>query len=85
MSNTDPTTGPQWRRSSYCANGACLEVGADWTRSSYCASGSCVECRANARVVFVRDSKLDDSPVLAFPVETWRRFVTDLKEDRLSA
>ncbi len=28
-SPSDPTAVPQWRRSSYCANGACIEVATD--------------------------------------------------------
>jgi len=28
-SPSDPTAAPQWRRSSYCANGACIEVATD--------------------------------------------------------
>jgi hypothetical protein len=54
-----------------------------WRRSSYCANGACIECRANALTVFVRDSKCENGPVLAFPTETWREFVAALKEDRL--
>ena len=28
-SPSDPTAAPQWRRSTYCANGACIEVATD--------------------------------------------------------
>ena len=31
-SPSDPTAAPQWRRSSYCANGACIEVATDGPR-----------------------------------------------------
>ncbi|GAA1025990.1 hypothetical protein GCM10009557_02060 [Virgisporangium ochraceum] len=31
-SPSDPTAVPQWRRSSYCANGACIEVATDGPR-----------------------------------------------------
>ena len=70
-----------WRRSSYCANGACLEVGAEWTSSSTCSAGSCVECCApDENVVLVRDSKLgEDSPILALPSATWREFISGVR------
>ena len=31
-SPSDPTAVPQWRRSTYCANGACIEVATDGPR-----------------------------------------------------
>ncbi len=74
---------PQWRRSSYCANGACLET---WTRSTFCSSGNCVECRDSGEAVLVRDSKLGDtSPILGFDTDAWRHFIGAVKADAFSA
>ncbi len=90
----------QWRASSYCANGACVEVGAEWRKSSHsdtagnclevgtgfhrsthCANGSCVECANTGGEILVRDSKLDDSPILSFDPVAWRAFIADVCED----
>ena len=71
-----------WRRSSFCANGACLEVGAGWHRSTACASGKCVECANDGNQVLVRDSKLGDaSDILKFNLSAWRSFLADVRED----
>ncbi|MFR9726214.1 DUF397 domain-containing protein [Streptomyces sp. MS19] len=51
---------PVWRKSSYSSNNG----------------GNCVEVAEGVPgVVPVRDSKVVQGPVLAFPVETWRAFV----------
>ena len=51
-----------------------------WKRSSRCDSGTCVEANlAEADVVYVRDSKLDDSPLLRVSAEAWRAFTSGLK------
>lgn len=58
---TDPSE--QWRRSSHCASGACVEVrvlGAD--------AG-----------VLVRDSKQVGGPILAFDVDEWRSFLAGVR------
>lgn len=84
-----------WRKSSYSnPNGECLEVDdTGWVKSSYSfANGNCVEWRKSRRSanngaclevapgILVRDSKLgDDSPVLGFTAEAWRKFVAALK------
>ena len=76
----------RWRRSSYCANGACLEMA--WTASSYCANGSCLEARCDHGVVSVRDNKLGggaDSPILGYSAESWRAFLAGVKAGDFSA
>ncbi|MFX4294507.1 DUF397 domain-containing protein [Streptomyces bohaiensis] len=82
-----------WRKSSYSGpnGGDCLEVGydprccgpVDWHRSSHSSSngGACLEAgRGLATVVPVRDSKLPDSPILAFPPSGWLAFVATVKD-----
>ncbi|WP_052851466.1 DUF397 domain-containing protein [Streptomyces avicenniae] len=52
---------PAWRKSSYSGN----------------TGGNCVEVAGGVPgVVPVRDSKVAEGPVLAFPVTAWRAFVT---------
>ncbi len=64
--NLRMTTTMQWRRSSYCANGACLEV-------------------ARSADVLVRDSKLDDSPILRFSPQSWKAFTEGVRAGDFSA
>lgn len=53
-----------WRKASYSGNGG----------------GSCVEVgNGHQRLVMIRDTKLSDSPVLAFSADEWRRFLADVK------
>lgn len=33
----------EWRKSTRCGSGACVEVSMNWKKSSRCDSGSCVE------------------------------------------
>lgn len=54
-----------WRRSSFCSTGACLEVNLNL--------GS-----VEAAAVGVRDSKDEHGPVLAFAPEVWQTFVNDV-------
>lgn len=89
----------EWRRSSHCESGNCVEVA--WTKSSYCDSAnSCVEVAwtksthsgadgcveiAAGEAVLMRDSKIGEaSPVLAFDLAAWRAFIEDVREDRLT-
>lgn len=58
--------------------------GMTWIKSSYSdgQGGNCVEwapASATLNSVPVRDSKLADSPVLAFSAVAWSAFVTDVK------
>lgn len=53
-----------------------------WRKSSYSGNngGQCVELAARG-VVLVRDSKNPHGPVLEITPQTWREFVTDLKNN----
>ncbi len=78
-----------WLRSSYCADGQCVEV--KWVKSSFSTSGACVEaawmrspaCSESACVeaapvddeVWVRDSKNPDGPSLRFTRAEWTAFL----------
>jgi hypothetical protein len=68
-SPSDPTAVPQWRRSSYCANGACITVRAPGR------GGDPVD---------VRDSKLPyPSPELHFTTTAWRDFIDAIKREEI--
>ncbi len=71
----------EWHRSSYCANGACIDV--RWTRSSHCMANSCVEVATDTDRIHVRDSKQDDGPVLTFDPAAWRAFIDAVKASGL--
>ncbi|MEI5099379.1 DUF397 domain-containing protein [Streptomyces sp. PmtG] len=53
-----------------------------WTKSSYSTgNGACVEVKSPVvRAISVRDSKVTDGPVLAFPAHSWNAFVTEVCE-----
>ncbi|MFI5921853.1 DUF397 domain-containing protein [Streptomyces anulatus] len=73
------TTPLAWFKSSYSGgNGdSCVEVALEWHKSSY-SSGSgddCVEVAACPSTVHVRDSKLDESPLLALAPAAWTPFL----------
>lgn len=62
-----------WIESSYCANGACVQLG--WRRSTRCSSGGCVEVAHEDDQVLMRDSKLGEaSPVIEFTPSEWTEF-----------
>ena len=49
-----------------------------WHTSSYSGSGAnCVEVAMGSDSVAVRDSKNVVGPVLAFPADTWHKFLAD--------
>ncbi|MDO0927232.1 DUF397 domain-containing protein [Streptomyces sp. TG1A-8] len=52
-----------------------------WTKSSYSAgNGACVEVKApTAAELAVRDSKVPEGPILAFPTDAWTAFVASVK------
>jgi hypothetical protein len=52
-----------------------------WTKSSYSAgNGACVEVKSpTAAALAVRDSKVPEGPVLAFPADAWNAFVASIK------
>jgi hypothetical protein len=54
---------------------------ATWTKSSYSAgNGACVEVKSpTAAALAVRDSKVPEGPVLAFPADAWNAFVASIK------
>ncbi|MFD4917986.1 DUF397 domain-containing protein [Streptomyces virginiae] len=67
----------KWFKSSYSGGDgdACLEVAVAWRKSSYSGSGSdggqCVEVAACTDTVHVRDSKVQDGPILALAPASW--------------
>jgi hypothetical protein len=57
-------------------------TGAQWRKSTRSGSngGNCVEVADNLPgVVYVRDSKDPDGPVLTFEPDVWRAFIEDIK------
>lgn len=51
-----------------------------WTKSSYSTgNGACVEVRSPVETgISVRDSKVVEGPVLAFPAASWNAFVSEV-------
>jgi hypothetical protein len=47
----------------------------EWRKSSFCGNGACVEVAEFDGAYLVRDSKVEDSPVLTFTAEEWTAFV----------
>jgi hypothetical protein len=52
---------------------------ADWRRSRRCESGSCVEVAQLAGSIGMRDSKMEQSPVLVFTRPVWDAFVAGIR------
>ncbi len=52
---------------------------AAWGKSSFCTTASCVEVAHQTGVVYVRDTKVENGPVLAFSTEEWAAFVAGVK------
>ncbi|MBQ0829376.1 DUF397 domain-containing protein [Streptomyces tagetis] len=52
-----------------------------WTKSSYSGgNGACVEVKSPVTAALaVRDSKVPEGPVLAFPAQAWNVFVASVK------
>lgn len=69
------TTALTWFKSSYSGSegGQCLEVAIAWRKSTYSASegGACVEVATCPGTVHVRDSKVQDGPVLDLTPAAW--------------
>ncbi|MEB3371141.1 DUF397 domain-containing protein, partial [Saccharopolyspora mangrovi] len=57
---------------------------AQWRKSSHSVGegSACVEVAFLDEDIAVRDSKSPDTGVLAFPAESWRRFLTSLEDRR---
>ena len=59
--------------------------GSGWRKAARStANGACIEVSGRATRVYVRDSKNVEGPVLGFPGESWRSFVTRTKIKDLS-
>jgi hypothetical protein len=55
------------------------DISLGWRRSSRCANSGCVEVARRGDKVVVRDSKIDDSPVLSYTSDEWGAFVAGVK------
>lgn len=72
----------EWRKSSYCESGACVEVA--WRKSSYSSdTANCVEVAPVADAVLLRDSKDPDGPVLTFTPAAWGAFVAGVRSGEM--
>jgi Domain of unknown function (DUF397) len=58
----------------------------EWRKASYSSSngGACVEVALSSNAVAVRDSKNPDGPRLAFALDAWKTFTTELKGGKFS-
>ncbi|MFF4450720.1 DUF397 domain-containing protein [Streptomyces sp. NPDC001502] len=69
------TTALKWFKSSYSGDegDACLEVAVAWYKSSYSGGDgdACVEVAPGRDTVHVRDSKVQDGPILALAPASW--------------
>ena len=52
-----------------------------WRISSLCGNGGCVAVAKSDEGFMVRDSKVDDGPILNFTTQDWASFVTGVKAD----
>lgn len=52
---------------------------ATWRRSTRCGEAACVEVAVSEHSSFMRDAKLDDSPVLTFGRESWASFLAGVR------
>lgn len=69
-----------WRKSSFCPTGTCVEA-ASWRTSSWSIyAGNCVETGHGPGVVGIRDSQLGAaSPVLELSPAAWSTFLGRLR------
>ncbi len=70
-----------WTRTSKCANGSCVET--YWKKSTHSGGNGCVETR-HTDTVQVRDSKLDNSPILQFHPTQWAEFIHAIKTGQVT-
>lgn len=71
-----------FQRSSFCAGGDCVEIA--FERSSFCGNGACVEVARPPGAVLVRDGKDPDGPVLTFDPQQWDAFLRGVAADEFS-
>jgi hypothetical protein len=91
---------PEFRRSSFCGIGTCVEVAftkssfsvtngtcveVAFERSSFCGNGACVEVARPEGAVLVRDGKDPGGPVLTFDAEGWNGFLCGVVAGEFSA
>ena len=57
-----------------------LADGLEWRRSSRCNGGNCVEVAAQGDVVMVRSSADPEGTTLALNCDTWREWISRVKE-----
>ena len=50
-----------------------------WLTSSFCGTSTCVQAATIRGMVAIRDSKIQDSPVLEFSKDEFRAFVKGIK------
>ncbi|GHC61244.1 DUF397 domain-containing protein [Streptomyces flavofungini] len=55
-----------------------------WTKSSYSTgNGACVEVKSPVtHAISVRDSKVTDGAVIAFPAASWNAFVAEVRDGK---
>lgn len=70
------STDNEWRRSSFCSNGTCVEVA--W-RTASLNTGTCVEVGRDGDQFLVRDSKHPEQQPLAFNRAEWDAFVAGVE------
>ena len=58
-------------------------TGPVWRRPTRCEATQCVEVADEPGRVLMRDSKLEESPVLAFDRRAWAEFVAGVKAGEL--
>lgn len=63
-----------WRRSTFCDSGNCVEVGCR------CDTGSCVELSDRGDTILLRDSKDPGGAVLGFTRDEWMAFIRGAKQ-----
>jgi hypothetical protein len=66
---------PEFRKSSSCGGGSCVEVA--FQRSSFCGSSACVEVARTADRVQVRDA---DGQQVSYDFDEWRAFLAGVRD-----
>lgn len=70
----------EYRRSTYCGNSSCVEVG--YQPAQECGTTTCVEVNrdyAHHDLILVRDSKEPDQLSLRFTLDEWRAFTDGVR------